>query len=272
MFNHPDFGYHPNVSVFYDFSENGQKAVMQNQEENIDMYVCQSTQGGVIMKKSVVYLLAGVLMFQLAACGNDANNSQESSGSQSSSESVSNSSDLSTGNVGSSETLPGTDGGSEGTLPGEEGGWSEEMTGLKSAVVDLLGQNYWPDMALDAEMLEVRFGVTKDMYDDFLAEIPMISNNVDTLVIVKAKEGQADAVESALNAYRDVQVQDTMQYPMNVGKVQASMVEKTGNYVIFVLLGADTTELMEQGDEAVVEACQQVNQSVIDAIKQKLGQ
>ena len=61
---------------------------MQNQEENIDMYVCQSTQGGVIMKKSVVYLLAGVLMFQLAACGNDANNSQESSGSQSSSESI----------------------------------------------------------------------------------------------------------------------------------------------------------------------------------------
>ena len=69
------------------------------------------------------------------------------------------------------------------------------MEDLKSAVVEALGENYWPNMPLDAEILEATFGVTSEMYDDFMGEMPMISNNVDTLLIIKAKEGQVDAVE-----------------------------------------------------------------------------
>ena len=49
---------------------------------------------------------------------------------------------------------------------------------------------------------------------------------VDDLVEVLAEdfEDAEEAVEEALNAYRDMNVNDTMQYPMNVGKVQASRV------------------------------------------------
>lgn len=217
------------------------------------------------MKKSVVYLLTGMMMFGLAACGKNADEGQGNSGTNSSSIQSSSGSQENPFDVPSGS-------GSEDMLPGTDDGWSEEMTGLRAAVTEALGENYWPDMMLDSEMLAAKFGVTKEMYDDFLAEIPMISTNVDTLVVVKAKPDQVDAVETALNAYRDVQINDSLQYPMNIGKVQASMVEKIGDYVLFVQLGADTMDASDKGEEAVIAQCQEANKLVIEAIKNKLGQ
>lgn len=228
------------------------------------------------MKKSLVYLLTGMLMLGVAACGKDGNGGQGSSsvqnssdmqsssgGQDNSSESQDNSSDLATDDVS---------GGSAEGQPGTEDGWSEEMEGLKAAAVEVLGDNYWPNMALDAEMLEAAFGITGEMYEDYLAEMPMMSAHVDTFVVVKAKADQVDAVKSALNTYRDVQISNTMQYPMNLGKVQASYVEQIGDYVLFVQLGGDDTEAMDKSEEAAITFCQDANQQVIDAIKQKLGQ
>ncbi|MCH5338935.1 MAG: DUF4358 domain-containing protein [Acetatifactor sp.] len=142
-----------------------------------------------------------------------------------------------------------------------------EMSAIKDAIVEELGDDYWPNMPLDSDMLEGFIGVTSDMYEDFLAEIPMISTNVDTLIVVRAKEDQVDAVEKAMNDYRDAKVSDTMQYPQNLGKIQASKVARLGNYVIFVQLGADVMDVLDQGDEAVILHCQKVNDKVIDIIR-----
>ena len=79
-----------------------------------------------------------------------------------------------------------------------------------------------------------------------------------------------EEVESALNAYRDSLVNDTMQYPMNLGKIQASRVERIGDYVCFVQLGADTSSVEEQGDEAVITYCQEQNELALEAIRQTL--
>lgn len=145
------------------------------------------------------------------------------------------------------------------------------MAGLKGAVVEALGDNYWPNMPLDAEMLEAVYGVSPDMYDDFMAEMPMISAQVDALVVIKAKEDKVTAVEDALKAYRDVQINDALQYPMNVSKVQASSVEKIDNYVVFVQLGADTMSAMDVSEEAAIVQCQEANKLAVDAISKKLG-
>ena len=98
----------------------------------------------------------------------------------------------------------------------------------------------------------------------------MISNHVDTLVVVKAKADQVEAVENALNTYRDVQINDSLQYPMNMGKIQASCVETIGDYVLFVQLGGETD--MDAAEEEVIAGCQALNQSVVEAIRQKLQQ
>lgn len=141
------------------------------------------------------------------------------------------------------------------------------MDTIKAAVVEELGDDYWPNMPLDAELLEGLVGITSDMYEDYLAETPMISTNVDALIVVRAKEDKVDEVEKALNNYRDANVSNTMQYPQNIGKIQASKVERLGNYVIYVQLGGEVMDIMDQGDEAVIVHCQKVNDKVIEIIK-----
>lgn len=231
------------------------------------------------MKKRVVLMCVGLLALSLAACGKDG--SQESSGQSTEQTQDSGASD------GESETGSDTGAGEDGAQDngeqdsaqdtgtaggdasgtGYEEGWSQEMEGLKAAVVEQLGEDYWPDMPLMPDMLEMSFGITSDMYDDYMAEMPMISANVDTLLIVRAKDDKVETVREALEAYRDRQINDTLQYPMNIGKVQASRIETIGNYVIFAQLGADTTETSEEGDEAVIVKCQEVNDSVINTIR-----
>ncbi len=148
-------------------------------------------------------------------------------------------------------------------------GWSEEMAGLRAAVVDAVGQDeYWPDMPMDGEMLNMLYGITSDMYDDYMAESPMISTNVDTLVIVKAKTDQVDTVFDLMTAYREKLVNDTMQYPSNLGKIQSSQVEKVGDYVIFVQLGGMAG--MADSEEEAIKQSQEANAKALEAIKGKL--
>lgn len=233
-------------------------------------------------KKLAVCFMTGALLFGLAACGKGEEDQNSQSTEQDGSSQVQDSVQDSTESVPSeSEDLNGSSSGEEdaGGASGDgedlgeaeqDAGWSEEMTALRDAVVEALGDNYWPNTTLDPEMLEMVFGVSSEMYEDYMAEMPMISNHVDTLVIIKAKEDQVDAVEEALNTYRDDRVNNLSEYPMNVGKVQASRIEKIGNYVLFVQLGADTMEAMDEGDEAVINHCLEVNDLVIEVISKKL--
>lgn len=223
------------------------------------------------MKKLMLYVCAGILVLGLSACGKGA---QEESGSQEVSQEESGSQEVSReeSSADGSEDISGEAG--SGTEPvditgaGEEqtAGWSEEMTKLRAAVVEAVGEDaYWPDMPMEADMLETFYGITSDLYEDYMAESPMISANVDTLMIVKAKEGQADAVLEILNTYRENNINDTMQYPQNLGKIQASQVEKIGNYVIFVQLGGGAIE--SDDEEEVLTKCQEANKLAIDAIR-----
>lgn len=245
------------------------------------------------MKKMVLYLCAGILALGLTACGGetpdgDSSGSSSDAGSVSSApeESVPQSTEQTGDGDGSAEAEdPGNagDGSAEAEDPGNVGeseGWSEEMAALRAAVVEAVGEEeYWPNMPMDGEMLNMFYGVSADMYDDFMAESPMISAHVDTLIIIKAKEGQADAVFDILADYRERLVNDTMQYPSNLGKIQASQVEKIGDYVVFVLLGGNTGLVGEGNpDEAetleadAVANSQQANNKAMEAIKAKLGQ
>lgn len=215
------------------------------------------------MKKFGMYLCAGVLAFSLTACGGK---DQEDSSRQTDSQQESSSQE--TEQQPEESTSQETEGEGDQENPGMDisNGWSEEMEKLRQAVITAVGEeNYWPDMPMDPEMLGMAFNLTSDMYEDYVAESPMISANVDTLVIVRAKEGQADAVEEALNAYREAKVADTMQYPMNIGKIQASQVERMGDYVIFVQLGADPGQ--DATEEESINKCKEANSAALEAIR-----
>ena len=140
------------------------------------------------------------------------------------------------------------------------------LSEIKTAVADALGENYFPQQPLDISFF-ADFGLTEDMCEEFFGEMPMMPTNVDTFVAVRAAEGKVADVEAALNSYRDMLVADTMQYPMNLGKIQASSIHTIGNYVFFIQLGGDVMAAAEEGDEAVIAHCQTENEKALDAIK-----
>lgn len=94
----------------------------------------------------------------------------------------------------------------------------------------------------------------------------MISVHVDTFVAIRAKEGKGGDVEKLLGDYRTRLVDDSMQYPMNISKVQASEVVRHGDYVFFVMLGTASEEAQEQGEEAALQSAQEENKKAVDAI------
>lgn len=126
------------------------------------------------------------------------------------------------------------------------------------------GDDYLPNDIIPGEMIETIFGLTEDMYNAVTAEMPMISTYPDTVIVVEAKEGKVDEVESVLNAYRDYQVNETLQYPMNVEKVNASRVVKNGNFVAYIMAGA-IDEREDVTDEEMATFAQEQTQIGVDA-------
>lgn len=109
--------------------------------------------------------------------------------------------------------------------------------GLRDAIAKAYGDNYLPDQAMDAEMIESEFGLTKDMYDEIVAEAPIISFHPDRLVAVKAKKGKESEVKRALEDALTVMKEQQIQYPVNVAKVNAGKVLEKDGYYCFMILG-----------------------------------
>ncbi len=149
--------------------------------------------------------------------------------------------------------------------------WSAEMEEIRSAVVDTLGEDYLPNALISAEVLEHSYGIAPDMYEDYLGEMPSTSVNVDTLLIVKAKEGEADAVEEALGAYREQALEENVQYPENLAKTYASRIEAIGNYVCFVQLGGDVEAAAEGGHEEIIAHCLEQNEITLTVLQNTIA-
>ena len=154
----------------------------------------------------------------------------------------------------------------ESTEPAQE----SRLMYLRDAVAEALGEDYWPDSVMEPEYVQDLYGLKPDMYEDIFVETPMIGTNVDTLIIVHAKKDRVEDVEKALNTYRESEINNTMQYPMNIGKVQASRIETIDNYVLFIQLGGSSVDAEEEGEEKVMELSREQNEKALEAIRQAL--
>lgn len=109
---------------------------------------------------------------------------------------------------------------------------------VHSDIKDALGENYTPNMAMAPEQLEGILGLSLDELGGYIAESPMISMQVDTFIAISANKDNVKAVEAALKEYRRYLLEETMQYPMNMAKIQASKVVTIKNDVYLIMLGA----------------------------------
>ena len=144
------------------------------------------------------------------------------------------------------------------------------MDVLRSTVIQLLGENYWPDTLLSAEELAERVGISANMYESFLAEYQHTEAGIDTMILIEAKENEVETVEKCLNDYREVLLNIYEQQPQNEAKVFASRIEVIDHYVCYVQLGADISFLEEKGREEMVAYCQQENERALDVLEKRI--
>lgn len=141
------------------------------------------------------------------------------------------------------------------------------LSKLRESVKEELGENYWPEVSLSEEELEAKTGITQDMYIEFLAEEPSLQANIDTMIIVRAKENYVGTVEQALEEYRSRLIEENKEYPQNHSKASASRMETIENYICFVQLGADTTVVANKGENEILAYCQEENERAIDVLE-----
>ena len=133
-----------------------------------------------------------------------------------------------------------------------------ELSEIAEAVKEKYGEDYLPSMPLEADMLKEIYGVNMDDVEEFVAEAPMMSAHVDTFIAMKAKEGKGEEIEAQLQKFLDYVVENSVNYPMNVAKVQAGRVVRHGDYVFYVMLGKYDDRLDVSEEDSVKFAKEQV--------------
>lgn len=133
-------------------------------------------------------------------------------------------------------------------------------------IKEAYGESYLPDSEINGQTMKNVVGLSPDLCEEYVGEMPMISTHVETFIGVKAKEGSADDVENAMTAYRDYLLNDAIQYPMNLPTLEASQVVRHDNYVFFVMVGRPDDQALEEGDEAALASAKENNQKAIDII------
>lgn len=139
------------------------------------------------------------------------------------------------------------------------------LTEIVAAVKKAYGDGYLPNMTIDQDVLAEQYGIKKNMYEEVIAEGPMLSFQIDTFIAVKAKDGKAEAVKAAMEKYKQYLLDESMQYPMNAAKIPATQVYNFGNYVFFSMLVSPQGEEPES-EEAYLEAAKKQNQIAYDTI------
>ncbi len=144
---------------------------------------------------------------------------------------------------------------------------------IAKAVKKAYGENYLPDIKLGKEEIKDKYGVDSSLYSSAYAEVPMISGHVDELVVFKAKNSASKKkIVSAVKKYQKDLKENSIQYPMNILKVQASKVYTNGKYVCFFMLGGYVDrELEDHGtDEEILKEYQNLNNIAVRTVKNKL--
>ena len=146
----------------------------------------------------------------------------------------------------------------------------EDLDKVILAIKEVYGENYYPSSPMDKTLLEEIVKVKAEDVIDYYAEGPLMSMQVDTLIVIVAKEGKVQDVKKALEDYKYYLEHDAFNYPMNMPKVNASQVVVKGNIVAFVLLGKydDRTEASEEEYADYAEAQVQLGvDALLEALK-----
>lgn len=134
------------------------------------------------------------------------------------------------------------------------------------AAVEKIGEENAATMELTKDDMIAKFGLNSEDVEDAKANIAMMSTQIDTILVVRAKDGKAADVKKAMDTYRQTMVDDTLQYPMNIPLIQGSIVKENGNDIYFIMLGVYSDEFMDLDEEGQIKEANKHNEEVYQAM------
>jgi uncharacterized protein YjdB len=144
-----------------------------------------------------------------------------------------------------------------------------ELEDILTAVKEVYGSNYRAQISMSKNELSEIVGLKSSLYDAVIAEVPLMSTNVDTFIAVHPVSGKKEEVKQVLTKYKKYLEEEVLQYPMNMPKVKASKIVTYGDYVFFIMLGEmnDT----EEDEGKLLAYYKEQNDIGIKAIKKVLN-
>ena len=111
---------------------------------------------------------------------------------------------------------------------------------IEQKIADAIGKdNYLCDTEIEKDWLQNSYQLDLSKVESYVAKQNSISSvNLDTVIILKTKDGYADEAVSLLNDSFGQTVSYIRQYPFGTAKVLNARIYRTGNYVIYVIAGA----------------------------------
>jgi hypothetical protein len=133
-----------------------------------------------------------------------------------------------------------------------------------NAIKSAYGDKFMANVPMISEDYENVFGLTPDMYTEITGGMPAVTIHVDRVLVVKAADGKLKDIETALTAAKENFVKDTLQYPVNIAKVNAAKIVTKGNYAAFIMAG-DVDERTDVTDEDKATFAEEQVQRGVDA-------
>lgn len=110
---------------------------------------------------------------------------------------------------------------------------------IRMAIAKTYVDKYLPNVQIqeNASYLHDTLKLDESWYDEALVEIQEDDSSVDKLIVLHATEGQTENIKTALEAYKQVLIEDFAQNAQNLPRVQSALVFTVGDYVFFANLG-----------------------------------
>ena len=135
------------------------------------------------------------------------------------------------------------------------------VTAILDKVKAAFGEDYLPNMPIEEEMVKETFKLDLGLVEEYVAEMPMIGFHPDKVLIVKAKEGKIDEVVAQLEAAKTEMIENGINYPANLEKIQSTKVVSKGNYAAFFMVGS-SNNMSEDPEERLKFAEDEVQKAV----------
>ena len=192
------------------------------------------------MRKIELVILAGVMALSLSACAGNKDTQQETTTQQTATQ------------QNETQTQKETDKNSDNKKNASD---SVSIKSIEDAVVQAIGEeNYLCDVEKDKTMLFARLELDESQIVEYIAKENSISSvHLDQIMIFKVKDGYADTVVDKINDDFAQTVSYVRQYPFGVAKVLNARLYKSGDYVVFVLAGADYDGEDSEAEEKLAE-------------------